>query len=151
MALHSEQVHGFFSVPVDHMNALKVLATHFRRRSLANTVVRAPFDGIVAARFLDPGAAVRFGTPVISLMRPDDLWVRFAVPQSHRSPAVVGDAIEFQLENSSLAIAGVVQHVSPSIISASQELLVEARLKVPAALRDQVKAGEVGIVSSQTR
>ncbi len=42
MALHSEQVHGFFSVPVDHMNALKVLATHFRRRSLTNTVVVSP-------------------------------------------------------------------------------------------------------------
>ncbi|MEO7189429.1 MAG: ribose-phosphate pyrophosphokinase [Vicinamibacterales bacterium] len=42
MALHSAQVHGFFSVPVDHMNALKVLAGHFRRRSLANTVVVSP-------------------------------------------------------------------------------------------------------------
>lgn len=42
MALHSEQVHGFFSVPVDHMNALKVLAGHFRRRSLAHTVVVSP-------------------------------------------------------------------------------------------------------------
>jgi ribose-phosphate pyrophosphokinase len=42
VALHSEQVHGFFSVPVDHMNALKVLASHFRRRSLSNTVVVSP-------------------------------------------------------------------------------------------------------------
>src|SRR3981081_2034394 len=30
MTLHSPQVHGFFSVPVDHMNALKVLARNFR-------------------------------------------------------------------------------------------------------------------------
>ena len=42
MTLHSPQVHGFFSVPVDHMNALKVLAAHFRRRKLANTVVVSP-------------------------------------------------------------------------------------------------------------
>lgn len=42
MRLHSAQVHGFFSVPVDHMNALKVLAKHFRRRSLRNTVVVSP-------------------------------------------------------------------------------------------------------------
>lgn len=42
MTLHSPQVHGFFSVPVDHMNALKVLATHFRKRSLANTIVVSP-------------------------------------------------------------------------------------------------------------
>lgn len=42
MTLHSPQVHGFFSVPVDHMNALKVLASHFRSRTLKNTVVVSP-------------------------------------------------------------------------------------------------------------
>src|SRR6476469_8567924 len=42
MTLHSPQVHGFFSVPVDHMNALKVLARHFRSRDLKNTVVVSP-------------------------------------------------------------------------------------------------------------
>jgi ribose-phosphate pyrophosphokinase len=42
MTLHSPQVHGFFSVPVDHMNALKVLARHFRSRNLKNTVVVSP-------------------------------------------------------------------------------------------------------------
>jgi len=42
MTLHSPQVHGFFSVPVDHMNALKVLARHFRRRRLHDTVVVSP-------------------------------------------------------------------------------------------------------------
>jgi ribose-phosphate pyrophosphokinase len=42
MTLHSPQVHGFFSVPVDHMNALKVLAAHFSRRKLTNAVVVSP-------------------------------------------------------------------------------------------------------------
>jgi ribose-phosphate pyrophosphokinase len=42
MTLHSPQVHGFFSVPVDHMNALRVLAAHFRKRRLGNTVVVSP-------------------------------------------------------------------------------------------------------------
>jgi ribose-phosphate pyrophosphokinase len=42
LTLHSPQVHGFFSVPVDHMNALEVLAAHFRRRNLRNTVVVSP-------------------------------------------------------------------------------------------------------------
>jgi len=42
MTLHSPQVHGFFSVPVDHMNALEVLSGHFRKQRLANTVVVSP-------------------------------------------------------------------------------------------------------------
>ncbi|MFG2075381.1 ribose-phosphate diphosphokinase [Nonomuraea maritima] len=42
MTLHSPQVHGFFSVPVDHLHALRELAAHFRRYDLSNTVVVSP-------------------------------------------------------------------------------------------------------------
>ncbi len=42
MTLHAAQVHGFFSVPVDHLNALKELARHFLGRDLHNTVVVSP-------------------------------------------------------------------------------------------------------------
>jgi ribose-phosphate pyrophosphokinase len=42
MTLHSPQVHGFFSVPTDHLNALNILARHFRDRDLSNTVVVSP-------------------------------------------------------------------------------------------------------------
>ncbi len=42
MTLHSPQVHGFFSTPVDHLNALGVLAQHFQGSDLSNTVVVSP-------------------------------------------------------------------------------------------------------------
>ena len=42
MALHAPQVHGFFSVPVDHLTAIGVLADHFRDRDLSDHVVVSP-------------------------------------------------------------------------------------------------------------
>jgi ribose-phosphate pyrophosphokinase len=42
MTLHAPQVHGFFSVPVDHLNALGVLADHFNKTDLSNSVVVSP-------------------------------------------------------------------------------------------------------------
>jgi ribose-phosphate pyrophosphokinase len=42
ITLHSPQVHGFFSVPVDHLNALRELARHFRDYDLSNTTVVSP-------------------------------------------------------------------------------------------------------------
>jgi ribose-phosphate pyrophosphokinase len=42
MTLHSPQVHGFFSVPVDHLHALRELAAHFRGHDLRNAVVVSP-------------------------------------------------------------------------------------------------------------
>ena len=42
MTLHAPQVHGFFSVPVDHLTALGVLAEHFASHDLSDTVVVSP-------------------------------------------------------------------------------------------------------------
>jgi ribose-phosphate pyrophosphokinase len=61
MTLHSPQVHGFFSVPVDHLHALGELAQYFRRYDLSNGVVVSPDLGNAkgAAAF-----AKRLGVPV---------------------------------------------------------------------------------------
>src|SRR5215475_5739516 len=42
MAMHSPQVHGFFSIPVDHLHALNELAEHFAKNDLSNTVAVSP-------------------------------------------------------------------------------------------------------------
>lgn len=42
MTLHSPQVHGFFSIPVDHLHALREFADHFSRLDLSNSVVVSP-------------------------------------------------------------------------------------------------------------
>ena len=54
-------MHGFFSVPVDHLHALRELAAHFRPRDLSNAVVVSPDLGYAksAAAF-----ARRLGLPV---------------------------------------------------------------------------------------
>jgi ribose-phosphate pyrophosphokinase len=61
LTLHSPQVHGFFSVPVDHLHALRELAAHFRGRDLSRAVVVSPDLGYAksAAAF-----ARRLGVPV---------------------------------------------------------------------------------------
>jgi len=42
MTLHAPQVHGFFSVPVDHLTALGILAEHFRDHDLSDSIVVSP-------------------------------------------------------------------------------------------------------------
>jgi ribose-phosphate pyrophosphokinase len=61
LTMHSPQVHGFFSVPVDHLHALRELAAHFRGDDLTDTVVVSPDLGNAkeAAAF-----ARLLGTPV---------------------------------------------------------------------------------------
>src|SRR5215469_4095070 len=42
ITLHAPQVHGFFHIPVDHLNALNIICNHYRNRDLAQTVVVSP-------------------------------------------------------------------------------------------------------------
>jgi ribose-phosphate pyrophosphokinase len=62
MTLHSPQVHGFFSMPVDHLHALQELARHFAAEDHSNTVVVSPDLGnakeaAAFARLLGAGVA----------------------------------------------------------------------------------------------
>lgn len=45
MTLHAPQVHAFFSVPVDHLTALGVLADHYLGQDLGDAVVVSPDFG----------------------------------------------------------------------------------------------------------
>jgi ribose-phosphate pyrophosphokinase len=45
MTLHAPQVHGFFSVPTDHLSSMPVFASYFRDRDLRDTTVVTPDIG----------------------------------------------------------------------------------------------------------
>ncbi|HMM53521.1 MAG TPA: efflux RND transporter periplasmic adaptor subunit [Candidatus Desulfobacillus sp.] len=54
------------------------------RLQLSYTTIRAPFDGIVGARQVSPGAAVKASTtPLVTLNRVRPLYVGFAVPEKY--------------------------------------------------------------------
>lgn len=61
MTLHSPQVHGFFSVPVDHLHALSELADYFKQFDLSNMVVVSPDLGNAKAA---SAFARRLGVPM---------------------------------------------------------------------------------------
>jgi len=76
MTLHSPQVHGFFTVPVDHLHALRELADYFRGGDLSNAVVVSPDLGNAKsaanfARFLGvpvaAGAKQRFNDDRVAI------------------------------------------------------------------------------------
>ena len=55
--------------------------------SLGNTVLAAPFDGVVTVRHREPGEIVPAGSPVVTVMDPRSRYVRIYIPE-HRMGAV---------------------------------------------------------------
>jgi RND family efflux transporter MFP subunit len=117
------------------------------QQSIADTVVRAPFVGQVAVRYLDPGSTVRSGVPIVRIVRTDDMWVRFAIAEKDQAGVTPGAAVRFRPEGTSDVIPAVIEHVSPDVAAMSQEILVEAKLKLPFGSNRQIRPGDVGLVS----
>ncbi len=59
---------------------------------LANGVILAPFGGVVTVRHREPGEAVAPGMPVLTLLDPQDRWVRIYVPEDRIGRIGLGQA-----------------------------------------------------------
>jgi multidrug resistance efflux pump len=64
---------------------------------LAYTEIHAPIDGIVDVRAARQGEVVNPGQAVVTLINPDDLWVRADVEESYIDRVKVGDTLTVRL------------------------------------------------------
>jgi multidrug resistance efflux pump len=64
---------------------------------LGYTELRAPIDGIVDVRAARIGEVVMPGQPVVTLINPDDLWVRANVEETYIERVRVGDKLKVRL------------------------------------------------------
>jgi len=60
------------------------------RAALDNAVIRAPFAGVVTVRHREPGEAVSPGLPVVTLLDPNDRWVRIYVREDQVGRVAIG-------------------------------------------------------------
>ena len=68
---------------------------------LARTVIRAPFPGVVTVRYTSPGAYLKVGDRVITLLNDSDLEIEAEVPAQHLRGLRQGIELEVELENKS--------------------------------------------------
>lgn len=64
---------------------------------LGYAALRAPIDGVVDVRAARQGEVVAVGQPVVSLINPDDLWVRVDVEETYIDRVKVGDTFTVRL------------------------------------------------------
>jgi HlyD family secretion protein len=64
---------------------------------LAYTEIHAPIAGVVDVRAARQGEVVAAGQPVVTLINPDDLWVRADVEESYIDRVTIGDKLTVRL------------------------------------------------------
>ena len=64
---------------------------------LAYTEIHAPLAGIVDVRAVRAGEVVAAGAPIVTLINPDDLWIRADVEESYIGRIKLGDHLKVRL------------------------------------------------------
>ena len=67
------------------------------RKSSADTIVRAPFAGIVDVRAAQAGEVVTSGQPIVTVINPDDLWIRADIEETYIDRVRIGDRMHVRL------------------------------------------------------
>jgi RND family efflux transporter MFP subunit len=97
------------------------------RKALADTVVRAPFAGVVGERLVSVGDYVTRGMKVASVLRTNPLRLQVTVPQQYSVEVGIGRAVALEVDTApGKTFTGQVRYVSPALQTDSRTLIVEA-------------------------
>ncbi len=96
--------------------------------SQAETVLRAPFDGVVVERRLEPGDMALPGSPVLVLQESQRFRIESAVPAECAGLVEIGHELKVRIANSEKEFKAVVDEIQPAADPKTRTVLVKARL-----------------------
>jgi RND family efflux transporter MFP subunit len=119
------------------------------RKALADTVVRAPFNGLVAQRMVSVGDYVTKGMKVAVVVRINPLRAQLTIPEQFVSSVGVGQPITFGVDAyPGRQFEGKVRYVSPALQADQRALTAEAIVPNPG---NELKPGLFATAQVQQR
>lgn len=97
-------------------------------QQLTDSVLTAPFEGIIRERLANAGDYVAVGAPIAVLVQIHPLRLRLAVPERDAAGIKIGQRVDLTVEGDAAKHAGRVARISPSISEDNRTLMVEAEV-----------------------
>ena len=105
------------------------------KKALEDTIIRAPFSGLVAERRISTGAFVRRGEAIATLVQVDPIRAELAIPESAATAVKKGQKIALSVQSfPGREFEGEIAYVGPSLKSEARTLVVEALVPNPGRL-----------------
>lgn len=80
--------------------------------NVGETVITAPFDGIVTTKYVDAGAMVSTGMPIVGLQDPSKNWVNFKVKETDLDKYKLNSEVTLYGRNKDLQVKGTIVDIS---------------------------------------
>ncbi len=96
-------------------------------KQLGDTTIRAPFDGVVAERFINAGEYVQLQTKIATIVRIKPVRVQISVPESATRLIRQNDSLTVHVAAwGDRAFPATIRYMAPSLRAATRDLVVEA-------------------------
>jgi RND family efflux transporter MFP subunit len=114
---------------------------------LADTEVRSPLDGVVLARYVEPGEVAAVNTPLLKIGNVDNLILECAIDEADIGHVSVGKSVAISLYAFSDAVYdGEVFEILPDADRSKKSFLAKVKFRqAPAGLRSGMTA-EVNVI-----
>jgi membrane fusion protein (multidrug efflux system) len=104
----------------------------FAEAQLAETVIRAPFPGILGERRVDVGAFVKDGDALVTIVDPDPVELVFAVPERYLGQLRLEQSVETTVVSySDRVFPGTVTFIAPEVDPINRTVTVKAVIQNP--------------------
>jgi RND family efflux transporter MFP subunit len=91
-------------------------------RALGDTVIRAPFQGIVSKRSVNTGDVVSSGTELFRIIDPSSMRLDAAVPSEDLNALRVGAIVEFTVRGYGTPFQGRIERIAPQADAATRQV-----------------------------
>jgi HlyD family secretion protein len=115
-ALYNMRMKGYQNEDIDAQNALVSsleAALKSALQDLEDSVIKAPFDGIILTRLKEDGAIVNPGERILELSRQDEFWVKAYVDEPHLGAISQGDEVLVYTDARKEPYNGIIGNISP--------------------------------------
>jgi RND family efflux transporter MFP subunit len=96
------------------------------QQRLEDTVIRAPFDGLIQERHVAHGSFVQLGDAVATLVRTGVVRFHGSIPERHAHRLTLGQEVRLKIEGVPQARTAKVTRISPTVEEMSRSLAFEA-------------------------
>jgi RND family efflux transporter MFP subunit len=108
---------------------------------VSDCILRAPFDGEIATRAVDPGAFARPGTTIVSVVDRDTVRMTADVPENDFDVVLPGKKVTILVYATSTTLEGTIARRAPSADPGTRTIHVEVDIPDP---RREIPVGTTG-------
>jgi RND family efflux transporter MFP subunit len=115
---------------------------------LADTAIRAPFDGVAGVRTLSPGDYLKVGDPVVTVVDLDPLEISFQVPEKFKPKFSLEQTVNLQVAPyPERVFTGRISFLAPRVEETTRTFQVKARVANPEGVLSPGLFARVSVVT----